>query len=487
MPDDLAFQSARALSVLIRRRELSSLELTRHFIDRIERLDGDINAVVVRTFERALKDAEAADSALARGEVLGQLHGIPMTVKESYVIQDTATTWGIPSQRNNIASRDGLAVSRFRRAGALFLGKTNVPVDLSDIQSSNEIFGTTNNPWNLERTPGGSSGGSAAAIAAGFSALEAGSDIAGSIRTPAHFCGVYGHKPTWGIVPLSGHELIEGVPDPDVSVCGPLARDASDLALALDIMAGPTEREAVGWRLELPKSRFRSLRELRVAIWPTHELAPVDDEIAAKVVMVGETLARLGAKVSDGARPELDWVKAHHTYLSLTSATMSSGQPAEQIARTQKYVDTLDRDNNSCAAVDARAAVMSHRQWLRHHFRREKLRRAWDSFFRDWDLLIYPQAAVTALKHDARPLGKRSVMVNGEERPCTEQLFWAGLANAPFLPSTVFPTGTSSEGLPIGIQVTAPAYHDHDSIEFARLITHEIGGFTPPPALSRQR
>ena len=218
MTQDLAFRPAMELAELVRSSAISSVELTRHFIERIERFDDDINAVVVRTFERALEDAAAADAALARGEASGPLHGLPLTIKESYVMQDTPATWGIEAQRDNVADADGLAVSRFRAAGAHFLGKTNVPVDLADVQSYNPIYGTTNNPWNLERTPGGSSGGSAAALAAGFSALEAGSDIGGSIRTPAHFCGVFGHKPTWGIVPMSGHEVVPGVPDPDLSV-----------------------------------------------------------------------------------------------------------------------------------------------------------------------------------------------------------------------------------------------------------------------------
>ena len=336
MNDDLAFESATALADLVRRRQVSSVELTRLYIDRIERYDGDLNAVPVRTFERALADAEAADAAIARGDDPGPLHGLPMTIKESYVMQDTPTTWGLESQRDNVASKDGLVVGRLRAAGAHFLGKTNVPVDLADFQSYNPVYGTSNNPWNLERTPGGSSGGSAASAAAGFGALEAGSDIGGSIRTPAHFCGVFGHKPTWGIIPLAGHELIEGVPDPDLTVCGPLARGAADLAVALDVMAGPVEREAVGWRLELPRPRFDALRGLRVALWPNEGIAPVNRETADRVVMVGDALARLGATVSDTARPDFDVAKAHLVYQNLVTAVMSSGQPASRVDTEMK-------------------------------------------------------------------------------------------------------------------------------------------------------
>ena len=484
MTQDLAFRSAKALAALVRGGEISSVELTRHCIDRIERLDGDLNAVVVRTFERALEDAAAADAALARGEARGPLHGLPLTIKESYVMQGTPATWGIEAQRDNVAGADGVVVGRFRAAGAHFLGKTNVPVDLGDIQSYNPIYGTTNNPWNLERTPGGSSGGSAAAVAAGFCALEAGSDIGGSIRTPAHFCGIFGHKPTWGIVPMSGHELVAGVPDPDLSVCGPLARDAADLALALDVMAGPTEREATGWRLDLPEPGFRSLADLRVAVWTTEDIAPVSAETAARVAMVGETLAKLGARVSDTARPDFDVRKAQLVYENLLTAVMSSGQPASRIEQIRQRVETLDPDDMSADAVAARASVMSHREWIRHDFRRERLRRAWDAFFREWDVLVCPQFAVPAIPHDHRPFAERTTLVDGEARPYMESVFWSGLIIASYLPSTVLPTGPGSDGLPIGVQIAGAPYRDHTTIECARWIAEEIGGFVPPPALA---
>ncbi len=486
MTDTLAFASATELAAKIRGKEVSAVELTEHYIKRIEHYDRDINAVVVRRFEQAVQEARDADRALARGNPRGPLHGVPMTIKESYVMNGTAATWGIPGQRDNVADHDGLIVQRFKAAGAHFLGKTNVPLDLGDFQSYNDIYGTTNNPYNLEHTPGGSSGGSSAAMAAGFSALEAGSDIGGSIRTPAVFCGVYGHKPTWGIVPLAGHELIAGVPDPDVSVCGPLARSAEDLQLALDIMAGPTEREALGWQLQLAPPEVSSLSGLRVAVWATDPLAPVDEEIETAATRLGATLERLGARVSYSARPEFDLLKSHHTYLSLMNATMASGQPASEIARIQAYVDQLAEDNQSSDAVTARAAVMSHRQWIRHNLRREKLRRAWDAFFADWDVLICPQQVTTAFKHDHRPVAERSLLVNGEQRGYSDGLFWSGLANSSYLPSTAFPAGMSSSGLPIGLQATCASYLDRRAIEIARLITLETGGFTPPTRLEPQ-
>ena len=484
MTRDLPFRSAIELAHLIQEREISSVELTRIYIDRIEQHDGAINAVPVRTFDQALADAAHADAALARGEDVGPLHGVPMTIKESYVLKDTPATWGIEAFRDNVAKKDGLAVRRFREAGAHFLGKTNVPVDLADCQSYNPIYGTTGNPWNTDRTPGGSSGGSSAALAAGFSALEAGSDIGGSIRNPAHYCGVFGHKPTWGIVPMSGHELMEGVPDADLSVCGPLARSAADLALALGIMAGPIEREAVGWKLDLPGPDIASLKSLRVAIWPNDDHAPVSRETEDRVVLVGETLAKLGATVSDAARPDFDLRKAHINYQSLLQAVMASAKPMAAFEEAQTRVTELDPADFSDEAVSLRAAVMHHRDWIRHNFRRERLRQAWDEFFSEWDLLICPQMATTAFPHDHRPFEERTITVDGVEQPYWQQLFWAGLVSNAYLPSTVFPTGPASDGLPIGLQAISAPYRDYRTIEFASLIAEEIGGFAAPPALA---
>ena len=311
--------SATELVNKIKSKEISSKELTQLYIDRIEKYDGDINAVVIRMFDKAIEDAEKADEALSNGIDLGPLHGLPMTIKESYAIEGHKTTWGNEAFRNNTAATDGLAVQRFKDAGAHFMGKTNVPLDLADFQSYNTIYGTTNNPWDLKRIPGGSSGGSAAALAAGFTSLEAGSDIGGSIRNPAHYSGVYGHKPTYGIIPMTGHELVSNVPDADLAVCGPLARSAEDLRQALDIMAGPAEREAAGWKLNLPEASFKDLKELKIAVWANDEMAPVSHEIEERALQVGETLAKLGATVSYEARPNFDPEAAQINYQLLSS------------------------------------------------------------------------------------------------------------------------------------------------------------------------
>ena len=453
---ELGFRSAVDLAARLRRREIGSEELTRYFIERIEKHDPKLNAVVVRDFERALAAARAADAALARGESLGPLHGLPMTIKESFDVAGLPTTWGHPEAAQSKASADAVVVERFKSAGALFLGKTNVPLDLADFQSYNAVYGTTNNPWNPARTPGGSSGGSAVALATGMSGLDSGSDIGGSIRNPSHFCGVYGHKPTLGVIPTRGHQP-PGVPqtpqDPDLAVVGPMARSAEDLSLALEILAGPDVLAAPGWRLELPPPRATSLGGLRVALWSDDPVAPVDRVVKERVTGLGERLAALGAKVSDSARPDgLSGKASHDTYMPILGAMMSGP-----------------------------GGGLTYFAWMGLHGRRGYFRTRWQQFFRDWDVLVCPIFATPAFVQDQRPREQRTITVNGEQRPYFEQLFWAGLATLSYLPSTVFPTGLTADGLPIGLQAIGAEFHDRTTIEFARLVAEEIGGFVPPP------
>ena len=451
---ELAYLSAIELAAKIRAKEISALELTRFYIDRIERHDEKINAVVVRDFERALADAETADAELSAGKPRGPLHGVPMTIKESYDIAGLPTTWGIPEGKDNIAKADSVVVQRFKAAGAHFMGKTNVPINLGDYQSYNAIYGTTNNPWDLGRTPGGSSGGSAATLAAGMAGLESGSDIGGSIRNPAHYCGVFGHKPTHGIVPARGHQP-PGVPvgpgGVDLAVVGPLARSAADLALAMDIVAGPDFLTAPGWRLELPPPRRTSFKGLRVALWADDPMAPVEAEVAARVTTLGEQLAGLGATVSDRARPEFSAKMSHETYLPLLTSV--TGGPENEL---------------------------KHFDWQGLNGRRNYLRIQWQKFFQDWDVVVCPISATAAFPQDESDIENRTLTINGEQRPYFEQLFWAGLGIVSYLPSTVFPTGLSRSGLPIGLQAMGAEFDDRTTIEFARLVEEAFGGFTAP-------
>jgi len=477
----LAHDTATALAGRIRKKEIGSRELTEFYIRRIEKYDPEVNAVIVRDFERALEAADRADAAFAAGEPLGSLHGVPMTIKEAYDVDGLPTTWGIPAFAKNIATSDAETVQRFQKAGAHFLGKTNVPIQLADFQSYNEIYGTTCNPWNLERTPGGSSGGSAAALAAGFCALESGSDIGGSIRNPAHFCGVYGHKPTWGVVPIQGHALPGMLAPPDIAVVGPLARSAEDLALAMKIVSGADPFNERAWTLRLPRPEHRSLADHRIAVWPSDAQCPVSRAVADRVQALADRLAGLGAKVSDSARPAFDAAESHRIYTSMLNGQMSAGVPDNTFAKLSEDARGFDPADHADVVEAIRATVQPHREWVRRDNRRAGLRNAWNAFFEDWDILLCPQMPTTAFPHDHSPFHARTVQVDGAEQNYLRQIFWAGLVTVAYLPSTVFPTGAAADGLPIGLQAVSREFNDYTCIEFARLLADEIGGFEPPP------
>lgn len=474
-----AYSSAEELATAIQTKAVSSKELTQMYIARVEKYDPKINAVVVQDFERGLAAAQAADKALAKGESLGPLHGVPMTIKEAYNLEGTATTWGIPDFKHNVASADSESVRRLKNAGAVFFGKTNVPLNLADFQSFNEIYGTTNNPWDLTRTPGGSSGGSSAALAAGLTGLDAGSDIGGSIRNPAHFCGIYGHKPTWGIVPDEGHSLPGAFAPADIAVVGPMARSAGDLALSMDIVAGARRSERRGWQLHLPRPQKRSLSEYRVAILPNSAHAPVSIEMADRVQSVAEMLSKAGATVSDTARPQIDFAESHEIYSSLLWGVMSQGMSAEEKA-VNRQARGAGLDGTVTSDI-AHFSVQEHGEWLGYNNQRFRQRQAWDAFFDDWDILICPQTPTDAFPQDEGEYLGRTLKVDNEEQDYFQQLFWAGIATVAHLPSTVFPTGLSKAGLPIGLQAVGAEFTDYTTIDFTRLVAEEIGGFIPPP------
>src|SRR5438093_11010249 len=314
---DTPFRSATQLAAEIRKKKIGCLELLDLYPASVAKYDGALNAIVVRDFERARARARAADRALAKRQVWGPLHGVPMTIKESYDVAGLPTTWGVPAYKGNLATTNAVAVDRLLGAGVVLFGKTNVPLYLADWQSFNAIYGTTNNPWDVTRAPGGSSGGSAAALAAGLTGLEAGSDIGSSIRNPAHFCGVYGHKPTWGVVPRTGQALPWQKAPVDIDVVGPLARSAADLDLALSVMAGPEAIEAAGWQLRLRPPQQKRLRDFKVALLlDTPEIA-VDREVQDRLLALADFLRTQKVKVADRARPAMDTGEAFSVYVKL--------------------------------------------------------------------------------------------------------------------------------------------------------------------------
>ena len=481
---EFAFQSASRLAEAIRNKEIGCRELLTMYLQRVERYNPEINAIVTLDAERALTRALAADAALARGESWGPLHGVPITIKDSFETAGLRTTSGAPELAGHIPKADATAVQRLVAAGAVVFGKTNLPTFAMDLQSHNTLFGVTNNPWDLQRTPGGSSGGAAAALAAGLTGLELGSDIGGSIRSPAHFCGIYGHKPSHGLVPLQGH--IPGPPgclsEPDISVAGPMARSADDLALALDVLAGPPTERATAWRLELPPPRHESLRGFRVAAWLDDPACAVDSEVLARHHTLVRALRAAGAAVNEQARPAIGFAEARDLYLQLLYATTSPGLPREQWLGLAQAADRLPPGTADAKSLFMRSATLRHRDWLGVHERRERVRAAWARFFIDHDVLLCPATPTAAIAHDhSEPMAQRVIQVNGSARPYTDQLDWAGLIGMALLPSTVAPAGRTAAGLPVGVQIAGPYLEDRTTIRFAQLLAEAAGGFEPPP------
>lgn len=479
---DWAFEPAVELAAAIRGRQVGCAELLDLHLRRIERYNPSLNAIVVLDAERAKARAREADGALARGETWGPLHGLPITVKEAFDVGGLPTTWGVPALRDNVAAANAAVVDSLVGAGAIVVGKTNVPLLLSDWQTFNAIHGTTSNPWDLARGPGGSSGGSAAALAAGLSALEVGSDIGASIRNPAHYCGVYGHKPSFGVVPQAGHGIPGARVPIDILVCGPLARSADDLEAAMAIIAGPEPWDRPAWRLALPAAEKHRLAQFRVAVLLDDPNCRVDSTVEDLIQAAVEALAKAGATVDDGARPDLDTARAHALYLRLLRGATGALLPQPAFDDLRAQARDLGADDDSYRARVLRGAVQGHREWFQAHEARHGLRATWARFFQDFDVLLCPVAASAAFPHDQkRDRLERTILVNGAPQDYNDQLFWAGLPSLAYLPATAAPVGLTPAGLPVGMQIIGPYLGDRTTIRFARLLAAEIGGFVPPP------
>jgi amidase len=481
---DLHWLSGRQLAARIRRGEVSSLEALDALAARLARLGPAINAVVATDLPRARRQARAADRARARGERLGPLHGVPMTVKESFDVVGLATTVGFESQRGNRPVCDALVVERLAAAGAIVFGKTNLPVSMADWQSFNPVYGTTNNPWDPTRGPGGSSGGSAAALAAGLTPLEYGSDIGASVRNPAHYCGVFAHKPTIGWVPDRGQGLPPHVLGRDIAVCGPMARSAADLETLLELTAGPDPVWQPGWALAPRRSSRRTLKGLRVGVLASADTAPVSRAVQDGIGRVARALRSAGARVGADAVLPFDLDHAHRTYLMLLRGATSPGASDAQLERAIARAPALRDDDASYEAMLARALAMRHREWHRWDAERMALAEGWRTWFERFDLLVCPTAATTAFVHEHEgERWERMIDVDGTPQPTTTQLFWAGLGGVAGLPATVIPAGLAADGLPVGAQLIGPRGADMDLLAVARLLEREGFVFRAPPGL----
>ncbi len=452
-------------------REVSARELLDMYLDRIERLDGPINAVVTFETERARAEAAAVDDARATDQLVGPLAGVPITIKDAIATEGIRSTGGATELADHVPEVDATVVTKVRDAGAVVFAKTNLPRWSGDLQSYNDMFGTTNNPWDEGRTPGGSSGGAAAAVAMGFTSFEVGTDIGGSVRVPASFCGVYGHKPSFGVIPTHGYldHIGHHRNVADVNVFGPIARSIDDLTLLVGLLSGPNEDDAEAWRLELPPPRGTRLREFRVAAWLDDEFCAVDPEMSAVLEAAVAGLERAGAQVDRNGRPEIDATAEFARGIRLISAA----------------TDISETDEEAVRAAAQRGAIPTHREWDLLHRERAVARRRWADFFSDFDILLCPVTPVPPFRHVHSAEGSNwahATLADHDDRPYGDLVGWTSLIGSAYLPVTVPPVGRTEGGLPIGVQVVAPYLHDRTALAFARAMADVLGGFEPPPA-----
>ena len=463
----------------LKERRIGALELLEHMLARQQRLDGEVNSVVEIRADDARKAAAAVD---AHPDASYPLAGLPMTIKEPYEVEGFHATAGIPELKNYRSTADAVAVARLRAAGAVIWGKTNVPLAASDHQSYNPLHGITRNPWNTERTVGGSSGGAAAALAAGFTSLELGSDIGGSIRIPAHFCRVWGHKTTYGIVSGRGHVPPPGaVAESPLSVYGPMGRCAADLELGLDLIAGGAPYS--GWVLDLPKPHHDKLSDFRVAVWTGGN--PVDPAYAEAIGDYARELAAHGAQVTRLDTTPEPLIGNEEDYIATLFATIGSGLPKQEL--DAYAAAAVSHAPGSLAARVARATRSSFAEYADLVERQERRKRAWRAWFRDYDILLCPVSMTVAFPHQTEdghgpvPQMSRVLDVGGDIRPYMENLYWPGVATLSHLPSTVRPLPAPVRKMPVGVQAIGPEFGDRTTLRFTALCDEAFGGFTPPP------
>ena len=493
---DVSEHSAAELAELISTGAVSSRELVGATLERIAALNPRVNAVVTVDEEGALRQAEHCDRLRSARHDLGPLHGVPVTLKDCWATAGLRTTAGLAAWADHVPSADAVVVRRLRDAGAVIVGKTNLPAGVTGQETANSLFGRTGNPWDVTRTTGGSSGGAAAAVATGMAALDVGSDSGGSIRQPASFCGVYGHMATGGTVPLRGHLPSVSVDDvgyvPDLTFAGPLAHTPDDLELALDVLAGPDTDAADAWRLDLPPARATRLSEYRVALWLGDGTVPLASAVVERLEQAADALAAAGAQVRRDAGPALDFTDAERTGFALWVSAASEDIDDDSFAALQRQAADSPPENFGRPARRARAAVMPHRDWLRLDAARRRLQRAWTVCFDQVDAVLCPISPVPAYPHDPEP-GRvddldhrlsRTLDLDDRRRPYLDQLVWPTVVGLARLPATAVPLGLTPDGLPVGGQIVGPVYGDRTTMDLARRMAELTGGFQPPPALA---
>ena len=450
--DEEALWPAHRQAAAIAGGTLSSRDLLERFIERIGLINSKLNAVITTDFDNARVAADRADRAVGDGAELGALHGLPITIKDALETAGLRSTGGAAELKDHLPTRDAGAVAAVRSAGAIVIGKTNLPKWSGDVQAFNDLFGTTVNPRDATRVPGGSSGGAAVAVSAGFTSFEIGTDIGGSIRIPAAYCGVFGHKPSFGVVPSTGYldHVGGGTTEADVNVVGPIARSAEDLDLLLSVMA----RRSAPLVADLPAAPD-DLSTLRVAAWIDDEFCPVDPDVYAVLDQAVARLEASGFTVDRHARPAIDpKVASDLGGLLVNAATELPG------------------------STDG----PSHRVWGDWHIERQAIRSLWAEFFLNHDIVLMLVAFVPPFEHvQEGTFATRTLRCNDEVRPYFDIVRWTLLTGMAYLPSSVPPIGFTESGLPIGMQVVGRYGSDRTTIAMAGRISELSGGYVPPP------
>lgn len=479
---DPDFGTAAQAVDAMRQRVISSRELTLHVFARIKKHNPRLNLFITLLEEQAMARAGQADELLAKKnplKPLGSLHGLPVSIKDVYATEGVRTTSGSKTLEAYVPKEDAVAVARLKAAGAIIVGKTNMPEFAADYQAFNDIVGTSNNPWDVTRTPGGSTGGGAAALAAGLSFMELGGDLNGSIRIPSHFCGVYGHKPTINVVPVRGH-----IPPPpgvvgvrsEFSVAGPLARSPEDLQLALEVIAGPDVDESVAYRWRLPPARENKLRDYRIGYVIDDPLCAVDPAVKEVLSNAIDSLAKSGLALTEGWPPGVDGSRQNEDYGWLLAAFLSQTMSDAEFKKMQQ----------SAAGVGnpwTKGMTSVHRDWLAKSAQRLKARAVWQDYFKEHDAFLMPVAFVAAFPHDHTPdMGARKLMTSKGERPYDDIARWISFPTLTGCPATAVPVGTTKGGLPVGLQIMGPFLEDGTPIDIAAKLAqvYEGAGFVAP-------
>lgn len=474
--------SASKLRAALLRREFSARELLAATLALIERLNPALNAVIYKNAAAASRAAAVADERIMQGKAR-PLEGLPITIKDCFEVAGMPACAGAPALKDYLPRQDAVAVAKLREAGAIIIGKTNVPILAGDFQTFNGLFGVTGNPWDKACSPGGSSGGAAVAVATGMSAFELGSDLAGSIRWPAHCCGIFGLKTTWNLISTYGH--IPPVPqmrlerNPDLTVAGPLARSAADLGLVLDVLAGPSAA-AQKTQMLIPARRI-SPKGLRVALWCDEPCAPVDATVAAAVLEAARMLEREGAIIDPSLRPSFSFAEAFEIFAVLAHALIGAGLPDKVRERLAGGRQDFLPGDLSHRALQARGMGLTGAELIALQARRQRIREAWARFFQSCDIVLCPPASTGAIPHDQRhDPHTRTIAVNGEARPYFDLMLWACLASCTGLPAAVAPVAIAPDGLPRGVQIIAAPFEDKTAIACAAMIEALGAGFRPP-------